>query len=114
MESETSDNKQTRPWLFKKGQSGNPAGRPVGSTSLKTWAKEYLSSLTTEERLDFMEGMNKKDIWAMAEGNPETKTDITTAGKSLVPELSDEQYKRLILEGATRLTSEKSSQGTSN
>lgn len=91
MESETSDSKQSRPWLFKKGQSGNPAGRPVGSTSLKTWAKEYLASLTPEERLDFMEGMNKKDIWAMAEGNPQS--DVTSGGEKItVTSISFDEY----------------------
>jgi hypothetical protein len=53
MESETSDKKQSdRPWLFKKGQSGNPAGRPKGSVGLKTWAKECIASMTEEERLE--------------------------------------------------------------
>ena len=82
MESETSDKKQLdRPWLFKKGQSGNPAGRPKGSVGLKTWAKEYLASMTEEERMDFMEGLPKIDIWKMAEGNPDT--DLTSGGKPL-------------------------------
>lgn len=83
MESETSDNKQSRPWLFKKGQSGNLAGRPKGSVGLKTWAKEYLSSMTDEERLEFMDGLPKDIIWKMAEGNPENKTDLTSKGESI-------------------------------
>jgi hypothetical protein len=41
MATENSEEKQSKPWLFKKGQSGNPAGRPKGSVGLKTWAKEY-------------------------------------------------------------------------
>jgi hypothetical protein len=57
------------PWQFKKGQSGNPLGRTPGK-SMKKFAKEYLASLTDEERIKYFEGMNKADIWKMAEGNP--------------------------------------------
>lgn len=73
----------TRPWLWKKGQSGNPGGRPKGTKSMKQWAKEMLASMTDDERQEFMKGLSKDIIWKMAEGNPETKTDITTAGESL-------------------------------
>jgi hypothetical protein len=70
------------PWQFKKGQSGNPLGRTPGK-SLKEFAKEYLSSLTNEERIEYFEGMNKADIWKMAEGNPDNKTDLTTKGQAI-------------------------------
>lgn len=80
MESDNSDKKPDRPWLFKKGQSGNPVGRPKGSVGLKTWAKEYLSSMNEEERMDFMDGLPKEVIWKMAEGNPhnteESKVEV--------------------------------------
>ncbi len=66
-ESQEQTLKQDRPWLFKPGQSGNPGGRPKGSKSLKTYAKEYLLSLSDEEKLEFMKGMDKKVIWEMAE-----------------------------------------------
>jgi hypothetical protein len=80
-----SDNQteNTKPWLWKKGQSGNILGRPKGKT-MKEWAKEYLSRMTDEERDEFMQGMPKERIWAMAEGNPDTKSDITSGGLPLI------------------------------
>lgn len=64
------------PYQFKKGVSGNPMGRPPGR-SLKDRAKAYLSGLTDEEAVDFFEGMNKKDVWEMAEGKAKQDTNIT-------------------------------------
>jgi len=71
-----------RPWLWKKGQSGNLKGRPKGKT-LKEYARDYLACLTDEERDNFMEGLPKELIWKMAEGNPKQDTDVTSDGKSL-------------------------------
>jgi len=71
-----------KPWQFKKGQSGNPAGRTPGP-SLKEYAKKYLATLTEEERLQYMEGLDKKVIWEMAEGKPENKTDVTSNGETI-------------------------------
>lgn len=55
-------------YQYKKGQSGNPAGRAKGSKSLKEYAKEMLLGMTDAEREKFLHGINKKDIWEMAEG----------------------------------------------
>jgi hypothetical protein len=30
-----------------------------------------------------MEGMNKIDLWKMAEGNPENKSDVTSGGDKI-------------------------------
>ncbi len=66
-----------KPWQFKPGTSGNPSGRPLGSKSLKTYAKEYLLSLSDDEKLEYMKGMDK--IWEMAEGKP--KQDMELSGE---------------------------------
>jgi hypothetical protein len=88
---ETSEEKQNdKPWLFKKGQSGNPKGRPKGTFSLKTYAKKYLQEMTDEEKLEFMEGLPKEIIWKMAEGNPQTNSDLTSGGKPITIHIAKE------------------------
>lgn len=73
--SESKVPKNLQPHVFKKGQSGNPLGRPPGR-SLKDRARAYLSGLTDEEAIEFFEGMNKKDVWEMAEGKAEATQKI--------------------------------------
>lgn len=70
-------------YQFVKGQSGNPGGRPKGSKSLKTFAREYLESLPEEEKIKFMEALPEDLVWKMAEGAPDTKGDITSGGKPI-------------------------------
>lgn len=65
-----------RKFLFKKGVSGNPGGRPKGSVSMKTYAKQYLEGMSEEERIEFLNALDPKIIWEMAEGKAKQDMDI--------------------------------------
>lgn len=73
---ESGDQSENRPWLYKKGQSGNPSGRPKGSKTLKTYLSEKFQKMTDEEREAFLEGIDKKTIWEMAEAKANQSQDI--------------------------------------
>ena len=64
-----------RGYQFVKGQSGNPGGRPKGSKTLKTFAREYLERLPPEEKIKFLEALPEELVWKMAEGAPATKLE---------------------------------------
>lgn len=75
----TEEQGNSRPWLYQKGQSGNPGGRPKGSKTLKTYLKERFERMNDEEREEFLEGIDKKVLWEMAEGK--AKQDIDLGGE---------------------------------
>ena len=79
---ENSTQHHLKPWQFKKGQSGNPNGRPPGK-SLKERAKAMLNAMTPEEEQEFLEGIDKKTIWEMAEGKAkqDVEADVTVTTK---------------------------------
>lgn len=77
----------TIPYRFKKGISGNPGGRPKGAKSMKTWAREYLESLSEDERVAFINANPTALVWQMAEGNPDNKQEIKhDIGTNFTPE----------------------------
>lgn len=65
---------------FKKGVSGNPAGRP--KNTLKDYVRNKFMQMSDEEKEKFLIQINPEFQWKMGEGNPESeiKTDITSGG----------------------------------
>lgn len=72
-----------KPWQFQPGVSGNPGGKPKGTVSLKTFAKNYIQNLSDEEKLEFMKGIDKKTVWEMSEGKAkqDMELDVTLQSK---------------------------------
>lgn len=78
-EAKQRDYSELKPFHYKKGQSGNPSGRPIGSVSMKTYVKNKLLTMTDEEREVFLEGIDKKTVWEMSEGK--AKQDVEMSGE---------------------------------
>lgn len=89
--------KQLQAHVFRKNQSGNPKGRPVGSISLKAYAKQMLEEMDDEQRQEYMQGLPKQFIWEMAEGKAESKTESIVSGKLELETLTPKEQEKLLL-----------------
>jgi hypothetical protein len=92
---------------FKAGVSGNPGGRPKGT--LKEYMKQKFIEMSYEEKEAFIKNIQAIDQWRMAEGNPQTNTDVTTKGEAIGSTVTDdvlvkasEMLKEKMLNGETK------------
>lgn len=82
MDTDKQIDNSAKPWLWKKGQSGNIMGRPKSKT-MKEYAREYLNRMTDTERDEWLDGIDKHKIWEMSEGKAkqDMELDVTLQSK---------------------------------
>lgn len=100
---------------WKKGQSGNPAGRPVGSISITSMIKKKLEEVPDGQKKTYLEILVSKilqraivegdpqmikTIWSYTDGQPRQGIDIVSEDKEI---LTEEQIDRLLESRATKL-----------
>ena len=76
------------PHQFKKGQISNPNGR-AGGKSLKERVKQKLASMTDEEAEEYLNGIDKKTVWEMAEGKARQDIEANVEVSSKVIKLDE-------------------------
>jgi len=76
-----------KPWLFQKGVSGNPKGRPRGQTTIGEYLREYLSDpVNLSSVLERIKEMKPDVLLHYAYGKPVDSIEISGPdGASLIP-----------------------------
>ena len=74
---------------YKKGSSGNIAGRPPGK-SLKEFWRSRFASMTDKQKEKFSKKVSPELLYRMAEGNPSNATDVTSDNKQIIFNISKE------------------------
>jgi len=87
------------PTSYKKGQSGNPNGRPKKGESLTETMRTFLDEAPPGQELTYKELFVKKSyqkaiegdpafarlVWNYIDGMPKQQVDVTSNGESIVP-----------------------------
>ena len=71
----------------KGGFGEHPENRNDGGrikNPLKEFQRQEFENMTQEQKRKYLADIDKYKRWTMAEGNPDTSTDITSDGKPLI------------------------------
>lgn len=78
--------KQLEPYAFKPGESGNPAGRPKGSISIKDEVRKHLEANpeAVKEIVEHFVEKNRELMWQMLEGRPPGDDKLAVQGDVVI------------------------------